>query len=265
VLVDLLATRRGASAVGLPGAAPVNPTVSVVIPTLDEAQNLPYVINSLPDGLHEIIVVDGRSRDDTERVALALRHGVRIVRETRRGKGAAINAGFRAATGDILVIIDADGSMDGADITTLVDALQAGADYVKGSRFASGGGSVDITPVRRLGDLGLCLLIRTLFGARYSDATYGLKAIWRRCLEQIDIDVDGFEVEILIDLRAHRAGLRVAEVACFEMDRLHGSSNLNALRDGLRCFGVVAREWWRSRDGGDTPRRPATPGLEVAA
>src|SRR5271170_1975073 len=65
-------------------------TVSVIIPTLNEAGNLPYVLNTIPRWVDEIIIVDGRSRDDTERVARVLRPDARIVQQTRRGKGAAI-------------------------------------------------------------------------------------------------------------------------------------------------------------------------------
>jgi glycosyltransferase involved in cell wall biosynthesis len=222
-----------------------SPSVSVVIPTLNEAGNLPYVLNTIPRWVDEVIIVDGRSKDDTERVAKVLRPDVRIVQQTRRGKGAALRAGLEAARGDLLIIMDADGSMDGADIEAFRDALVAGADYVKGSRFCRGGGSTDITRLRRFGDAGICFLIRMLFGAKYSDGTYGYKAIWAHKLDAIRIDTDGFEVELLIDIRAHRAGLRIAEVPCFETDRIHGSSNLNALKDGIRCGRVIVQERFR--------------------
>ena len=224
---------------------PSIPAVSVVIPTLNEAGHLPFVLNTIPDWVHEIIIVDGRSRDDTERIAKVLRPDVRIVRQTRRGKGAAIRAGFEAAKGDVLVIMDADGSMDGSEIEDFVSALVAGADYVKGSRFAHGGGSVDITRLRRFGDWGICLLIWMLFGVHYTDGTYGFKAMWADCLERIVIDTDGFEVELLIDIRAQRARLRTVEVPCFETNRIHGTSNLNAFRDGLSCFIVIVKERMR--------------------
>jgi glycosyltransferase involved in cell wall biosynthesis len=218
----------------------------VIIPTLNEAANLPFVLNTIPRWVDEVIVVDGRSRDDTERVARVLRPDIRIVRETRRGKGAALRAGIDAARSDILVIIDADGSMDGAEIAALRDALLAGADYVKGSRFCAGAGSVDITGIRRLGDRGICFLLRLFFGARYTDGTYGFKGFWADCRDAVPIDTDGFEVELLLDIRAHRSGLKTQEVPCFETVRIHGSSNLNAARDGLRCFRVILRERFRS-------------------
>lgn len=227
------------------GAVATSPSVSVVIPTLNEAGNLPYVLNTIPRWVDEVIIVDGRSKDDTERVARVLRPDVRIVQQTRRGKGAALKAGLEAAKGDLLVIMDADGSMDGADIVAFRDALVAGADYVKGSRFRKGGGSTDITRLRRFGDAGICMLIRMLFGAKYTDGTYGYKGLWAYNLDKFKIDTDGFEIELLLDIRAHRAGLKVAEVPCFETDRIHGHSNLNALKDGFRCGRVILRERFR--------------------
>jgi glycosyltransferase involved in cell wall biosynthesis len=231
---------------------PVAPTVSVVIPTLNEAGNLPYVINTIPDWVDEIIIVDGRSRDDTERVAKVLRPDVRIVNQERRGKGAALRVGLKEAKGDILIMMDADGSMDGAEIASFRNALVAGADYVKGSRFLFGGGSTDITKLRRFGDRGICLLIRLLFGTNYADGTYGFKGVWADRLDDISIDTDGFEVELLIDIRAHRGALKTVEVPCFETNRIHGSSNLNAVRDGFNCFRVIVHERFR-RYHGNTP------------
>jgi glycosyltransferase involved in cell wall biosynthesis len=216
--------------------------VSVIIPTLNEAGNFPYVLNTLPGWVHEVIVVDGLSRDDTERVAKVLRPDVRIIRQTTKGKGAAMRAGLQAATGDILIAMDADGSMDGAAIEAIREALIDGADYVKGSRFCPGAGSADITRIRRLGDMGICWMIRILFGAKYSDVTYGFIGLWANKLSSIDIDSDGFEVETLIGIRAHRAGLRTVEVPCFESNRIYGTSNLSATRDGLRILRVILRE-----------------------
>jgi glycosyltransferase involved in cell wall biosynthesis len=224
-------------------------TVSVIIPTLNEAANLPFVLNTVPVWVNDVIVVDGRSEDDTERVARVLRPDIRLVHQQRPGKGAAIRAGLEVAKGDILIVMDADGSMNGAEITAFRDALLSGADYVKGSRFAPGGGSVDITKLRRFGDRGICVLIRLLFGAHFTDGTYGFKGIWKDRLEDIPIDTDGFEVELLIDIRAHRASLKVVEVPCFETKRIHGNSNLNAFKDGMRCFRVIVRERLRRSHG----------------
>jgi len=115
------------------------PTVSVIIPARNEAANLPHVFRSLPPWVNEIIVVDGHSVDDTVAVAHELCPQARVITQPGRGKGDALIAGFVAATGDILVAMDADGSTDGAEIIQFVGALVCGADYAKGSRFSGSG------------------------------------------------------------------------------------------------------------------------------
>jgi glycosyltransferase involved in cell wall biosynthesis len=216
--------------------------VSVVIPTLNEAENLPHVFPRLPEGLHEVIVVDGRSTDETVEVARRLRPDVRILIQDGKGKGNALAAGFAAATGDIFVTLDADGSTDAAEIPRFVSALCNGADFVKGSRFAQGGASSDITFTRRLGNRGLNALVNTLYGTSYTDLCYGYNAFWARCLPYMRVDCDGFEVETLINVRIAKGGLVIHEVPSYERDRIHGSSNLRAVRDGSRVLRTIALE-----------------------
>lgn len=222
-------------------------TVSVIIPTLNEAGNIPYVLNSIPEWVREVVIVDGRSSDDTERIARILHPGVKVVHELTPGKGAALKAGLNAASSDYMIIMDADGSMDGTQLELFRAALDQGAQFVKGSRFAPGGGSADITKLRAMGDAGIRLLLRLFFGARISDATYGYFAVRADCRDHLNIDANGFESEILIVIRAFRSGLRIAEVPCFEANRIHGQSNLNALKDGLRIAMVILREKMRGQ------------------
>ena len=125
------------------------PLISVVIPTLNEARNLPHIFAHLPEELYEVIVVNGHSVDDTVAVARQLRPDVRIVMQNRKGKGNALACGFAAATGDIIAMVNADGSADPGEIPQFVQALLDGGDFAKGTRFANGGGSSDIT--RRAG------------------------------------------------------------------------------------------------------------------
>jgi len=223
------------------------PRVSVVIPTLNEAANLPHVFAQLPDDLHEVILVDGFSTDDTVEVGRRLRPDLRVVMQERRGKGNALACGFAAARGDIIVMLDADGSADPSEIPAFVETLRHGADFAKGTRFARGGGSSDITVLRRLGNRGLNTLVNLLFGTRYTDLCYGYNAFWRHCLPAMSVDCDGFEVETLINIRIARAGLRVAEVPSFERDRLHGESNLRTFRDGGRVLRTIVSERLRPR------------------
>jgi glycosyltransferase involved in cell wall biosynthesis len=239
----------------VPTLADMGVRVSVVIPALNEQENLPYVFARLPPGLHELIVVDGHSTDRTVAVALQLRPDARIVMQTGRGKGNALAAGFAACTGDIVVMLDADGSTDAAEIPRFVAALCNGADFVKGSRFAQGGASSDITRIRKLGNRVLSAMVNSLYGTSYTDLCYGYNAFWTRCLPYMHVDCDGFEVETLINVRIAKAGLVVHEVPSYERNRIHGASNLSALRDGSRVLRTIAservsaasRRLWRAR------------------
>jgi len=235
------------------------PRISVVIPTWNEAKNLPYVFSQLPADVHEVIVVDGHSVDDTVAVATRLRPDVLIVQQTRRGKGNALACGFEAATGDIIAMVDADGSADPGEIPKFVQVLTNGADFAKGTRFAAEGGSSDITRLRSLGNRMLAALVNLCYGTHYSDLCYGFNVFWRKHVPVLRLDTtsppslrgdgrlwgDGFEIETLIHLRVAEAGLQVVEVPSFEHSRIYGVSNLDAFSDGLRVLTTILAE--RSR------------------
>jgi glycosyltransferase involved in cell wall biosynthesis len=231
--------------------------VSLIIPTLDEAENLKFVLPAIPNIVDELIIVDGASTDSTLDVVRELQPSAKIIVDTAPGKGNALRRGFEAAAGDILVMMDADGSMDPQDIGTFVAALEAGADVAKGSRFLQGGGSADMTIVRRLGNRALTRAVRLAFGGRYSDLCYGYMAFWRRVLPTFDGHVQGFEIETFLNVRALAAGLRVVEVASFESARLYGESHLRTFRDGSRALLTIGRErrWLsKARAGRGIPR-----------
>jgi glycosyltransferase involved in cell wall biosynthesis len=256
------------------------PRVSVVIPTLNEAQNLPHVFGGLPDDLHEVIIVDGRSVDDTVDVARSLRPDVRVVLQNRRGKGNALACGFAAVTGDVVVMLDADGSTDPREIPQYVGALVAGADFAKGTRFAAGGGSTDITRTRAWGNRWLNRAVNLLFGTNYTDLCYGYNAFWAYCLPALELDADdrgqdrrlwgdGFEIETIINTRVAKAKFVIAEVPSFEFARLHGESNLNTWRDGGRVLRalVIERVNGKGRGKGGrllARRRPTSHQVAVA-
>jgi glycosyltransferase involved in cell wall biosynthesis len=230
--------------------------VSVVIPARNEARNLPYVLVALPRSLHEVILVDGHSADDTVEVARRIRPDIKIVHQTRRGKGNAFACGFAEVTGDIIVMLDADGSADPDEIAAFVAALESGADFAKGTRFSKGGSSHDITRIRRLGNKALNGLVNRLFGTHYTDLCYGYNAFRAFLLPVLDLPPvhspgvprdamqwgDGFEIETLINARVAHAGARITEVGSTEKARLHGVSNLNAFSDGLRVLRTILAE-----------------------
>jgi glycosyltransferase involved in cell wall biosynthesis len=247
----------------------------VIIPTLNEARNLPHVFAKLPPALHEVIVVDGLSVDDTVETARRLRPGVRIIRQNRAGKGNALACGFAAATGDVIAMVDADGSADPAEIPDFVRALLDGADFAKGTRFTTGGGSDDITWLRRRGNRILSGLVNLLCRTRYTDLCYGYNVFWRRHVPVFGLDAetdvpagsgtrlwgDGFEVETLINIRIAQAGLKVTEVASHEHSRVHGVSNLNAASDGWRVLRTIMAERYYHRQRVIDYRRQAAEGL----
>jgi glycosyltransferase involved in cell wall biosynthesis len=249
--------------------------VSVVVPCLNEERNLPYVFSRMPADVTEVVFVDGGSKDRSVQRARELWPSVVVVNQTRTGKGNALACGFAACTGDIVVMLDADGSTDPAEIPRFLAPLLDGADFAKGSRFLPGGGSSDITRFRRMGNYGLCGIVNGLFRTHFSDLCYGYNAFWRRVLPYMDLPDtratapagqmiwgDGFEVETLINIRMAMSTLRVDEVASMEAARMHGVSNLNAFGDGQRVLSTILREFRRRRTpvvvvntpvGADTP------------
>jgi glycosyltransferase involved in cell wall biosynthesis len=221
---------------------PAGPRVSVVIPTRNEARNIAHVLATLPEDIYEVLIVDGGSVDATVDVARAARPDIRVLQQPGRGKGDALAAGFAACTGDAVVMLDADGSADGREIPRFVGALLEGADLAKGSRFLKGGGSTDLTHLRRAGNKCFCAIVNVLYGTRYSDLCYGYNAAWVAQLRDLELDCAGFEVETVLSIRSAKSRLRVTEVPSFESPRLHGQSNLRTFRDGWRVLTAIFRE-----------------------
>jgi glycosyltransferase involved in cell wall biosynthesis len=243
-----------------------SPTVTIVVPAKNEAANLREVLPLLPP-VHEVLLVDGHSVDDTIEVARHTLPSIRVVQQTRRGKGNALACGFLAATGDIIVMFDADGSADPAEIPAYLKALTDGADFAKGSRFAPGGGSDDITVIRRLGNAGLHLIANVAFGTRFSDLCYGYNAFWRDLLPILDLPSvdapapadgsmiwgDGFEIETVLNCRMAAAGVKIAEVPSTELRRIHGETNLRTFADGSRVLRTIMAERRRLKSFRDHP------------
>ena len=235
------------------------PTLSIVVPTRNEARNLEIVLPELPADA-EVIVVDGHSVDDTVAVARRLRPDATVITQTRRGKGNALACGFAAVTGDIVVMFDADGSADPAEIHDFVQALVDGAEVAKGTRYAKGGGSEDITRFRSLGNWGLNAITNVLLGSRYTDLCYGYNAFWRRLVPSLELPDhtvvksldekmiwgDGFEIETVLNCRFFLGGHRIVEVPSVEKSRIHGESNLNAISDGFRVLRTILAERGRT-------------------
>jgi glycosyltransferase involved in cell wall biosynthesis len=221
--------------------APTTSSVSLVIPVRNEARNIAWVLEQITDDVTEIILVDGNSTDVTLITARSYRPDIRIVPQQGVGKGSALRTGFWAATGDIIVMMDADGSMAPQEIRHYLYFLANGYDFVKGSRFISGGGSLDITRFRRLGNRFLLTVFNHMYHVHLTDLCYGFCAFHRRYLEHLDLSATGFEIEAEMTVHAMQVGLRIAEVPSLELPRRTGKSNLHAVRDGTRVLRTVMR------------------------
>jgi glycosyltransferase involved in cell wall biosynthesis len=224
------------------------PKISVVIPALNEEENLPYVLPGIHDFVHEVLLVDGYSTDKTIDMARELCPGIRVVLQEGRGKGAALRTGFNEATGDIIVMLDADGSTDPAEIPAYVGALLAGADFAKGSRFLQGGGTADMPLIRKLGNWFFVFMVRLFFGGGYTDLCYGYNAFWKHVLPTLELDGNGFEIETMMNVRALRVGLKITEVPSFEFKRVYGEGRLKAIPDGWRVLRTILKELGKPRE-----------------
>jgi glycosyltransferase involved in cell wall biosynthesis len=195
------------------------------------------------DWIDEVVLVDGCSTDRTIEVAQELMPSIKVVLEPRLGKGAALRAGYRESSGDILIVLDADGSNDPRELPRFITALMEGSDFVKGSRFVQGGGTTDMPRLRYFGNKFFVFLVNLLFNAHFSDLCYGYHAFWRYCLNDLNLDdVDGFEIDTAIYLRALYQRLRVTEVPSFEGYRFRGMGKLRTFPDGLRILKTILRE-----------------------
>jgi hypothetical protein len=184
--------------------------------------------------------------------------------QARPGRYNALACGCAAATGDVIALINADGSTDAAEIPGFVSALLAGGDFAKGTRFARGGGSEDMTRLRGFGNRMLTELVNVLYGTRYTDLS-GFIVFWQKHLSVLGLDAttglaedgghrrgNGLEIETLISIRAAAAGLSVVEVPSLERSRIYGVSDLSAVADGLRVLRTVVHQRFsasRHRDG----------------
>jgi glycosyltransferase involved in cell wall biosynthesis len=210
--------------------------VSVIIPTRNEATRIAEMVECIPDGVHEVILVDGHSTDDTVVVAQNCRRDIVVLEQTGIGKGNALTCGLRAATGDCVVVLDGDGSSDPAEIPRFAAALLAGAEYAKGTRFLPGGRCDDASPMRRLAHRGVSFAVNLLWGVNYTDLHCGYNAFWRSCLESLAPDGNGLWVETLMNIRAARSGLVVHEVLIREHGPRGVTSYIPAYKDSIRVL-----------------------------
>lgn len=229
--------------------------ISIVIPAKNEEANIYRLISEIQIEAFEIIVIDGNSTDNTYNIAKSHPKCTRVVKQTARGKGAALSRGFAECNGDIVITLDADGSTNPKEIESFIEEIRNGNHLVKGSRKITNGGSEDLTLFRNLGNLFLTHVANVLFRTNWSDLAYGYLAISRELLNELNVyNYDekfskklkygqGFEIESLICCRTAKLGYQIKEVPSFERARWSGSSNLKSIPDGFRALISIFYEW----------------------
>ncbi|MFF1796562.1 glycosyltransferase family 2 protein [Kitasatospora sp. NPDC058263] len=217
-------------------------SVTLVVPAQNEARNIPWVFEQIPRCVDEVILVDGSSDDATVPMARHCLPTVRSVQQSGPGKGNALRTGFAAASGEYIVMMDADGSMWPGEIPHFLHFLDHGFDFVKGSRCIAGGGSLDLTKVRSFGNRALLAVVNHLYDASLTDLCYGYCAFRRSFLDALDLRSSGFEIEAEMIAHALRSGLRMAEVPSLELPRRSGRSHLHAVSDGRRVLRTLITE-----------------------
>jgi glycosyltransferase involved in cell wall biosynthesis len=223
--------------------------VGIVIPALNEEKNIENVLFDLKNqGYYNIVVIDGMSKDET--INIALKNGVKVALQNGKGKGSAIRQGLNNGylDADAVVMMDADGSMDPKEIHNLVEALNSGADIVKGSRFMKGGYSYDMSSLRRIGNMLMVAIVNLIWSAKYTDLCYGFAAFNKRAIKKLlpHLRSQNFEIEAEIFLKALDLGLLVKEVPSTEYSRKNGQSNLHSFRDGFKILMKIAEEFINS-------------------
>lgn len=219
--------------------------VSVIFPTKNEEGCIGRVLREVPrEVVDEIIVIDGHSTDRTEEeVKAELRPSDRFVMQKGKGYGGAFREAFDIASGDVIIMMDADGSHDPKDLPAIVDKVERGYEYVMASRYAPGGRSDDDTFIRWFGNRFFTWLTNAVHSTRVTDSLYLYTAITREGLNKLNLTTDGFEFCTEILVKAHRAGLKFAEVPAVERARFAGKSKVNALWHGLKILRMILRRY----------------------
>jgi glycosyltransferase involved in cell wall biosynthesis len=209
---------------------------------MNEAGAIGRVLKEVPKNIiNEIIVIDGHSIDNTAREAKAEFRVAKdkFILQKKKGFGNALLEAFKEAGGDVIIIMNADGSHNPKNIPSLLKKIKQGNTYVMASRYLKGGRSDDDTLVRSIGNRSLTFITNMLHGTNVTDSLYFFTAITRNDLKKLNLVSPGFELCIEILIKAKKAGLKFAEIPIIERPRFAGKSKVCALSAGIRMLGVI--------------------------
>lgn len=227
--------------------------VSVVVPARNERENLARIVRDIPSlgSGTEILIVEGGSQDGTReeaerlRAAYAEKRDIRVLAQRGRGKWDAVRTGFAAATGDILMVLDADCTVDPAALQALYEVLRSrrGA-FVFGSRLRLPMEHDAMPPVNQLLNRCMAWMVTRIIGQRVTDALCGAKAMFRADVERMESSFRAAEPwdrygDLSLFLGAAQLGLKMVEVPVQYRTRTYGASGMERLREGCRFLRIL--------------------------
>lgn len=218
--------------------------ITVLICTLNEEATIASVLSRVPVWVDEVVLVDGHSTDNTVAEALRVRPDIRVLYQSGKGKGDALKYGVQQATGDIIVTLDADGQTDPEEMPNFIEPLLRGYDFTKGTRLTRGR-PTNMPWHRWFGNKVLAITSNILHGTRYTDICSGYNAFWKKVFQRLSLDYDGFQMEQQMLVKVKKAGLKVAEVACYDAGRIGGVTKTRDVKQGFIDWFTIIRERFR--------------------
>lgn len=215
---------------------------TVIIPTFNEVESIEKVLSQIPkDKVDEILVIDAPSFDGT--AELVKKTGYPLIIQEGKGFGRAIATGVKHAKGDVVVVLNGDGSQNPEDIPKLLEKIEQGYDLVLASRYLPEAGSDDDTLIHYIGNRFFTYLCNILYKTRISDSLYFFIAARKRVFEIIKPESPHFGYCIEIPIKAHQAGLKIAEIPSFERKRMGGKGKVSALSVGPKTLWTLLKQW----------------------
>lgn len=215
--------------------------VSLIIPTLNEEKNLRLIFPRIPSWIDQVIVVDGYSQDRTTDVAS--QYGAKVLLSSGK-KGEALRLGMSEASHEIVITMDGDGSQLPEELPRFIQGIESGYNVVFGSRFLKGGGSEDLTPIRRLGNGFFRLIVNLFWKTNYSEVCYGFMAFRKEVIPLLKLKAKSFDIEVEIKIQAAKHNLKILQIPSFEKKRAFGKGKLKTLRDGWIIFSRIMKEFF---------------------
>jgi dolichol-phosphate hexosyltransferase len=238
--------------------------VAFVIPTLNEAPSIGFVIESIPvaelakDGYETAVyVIDGRSVDHTREIAVE--KGAEVITEQRSGKGAAIQTAFRAVDADYVIVVDGDNTYPISVATEMVRLLQTN-DVVIGSRLKGCIEPGAMTRLNVVGNILLTSLARLLLNVQVSDICSGLWGYRRHAIRSLELSAEGFAIEVDMFAECARNGFHIAEIPITYRARGENPAKLSSVRDGVRIGTFLITKYLSQKKARNIQSRVKTTG-----